>query len=45
LEYGIYYDFKLDVVRRILLKKCVCDIEERGWEFGSKLYFNYCNGK
>ncbi len=46
LEYGIHYDSKLDVVRRVLLKKkCVCDIEKRGWESRSKLYFNYCNGK
>jgi hypothetical protein len=37
LKYWKYYDFKLDVVRKILLrKKCVCDIEERGGNFESK---------
>ncbi len=23
----------------------MCDIEERGGKYGSKLYFHYCNGK
>jgi hypothetical protein len=41
-----YYDFKLDVAKRVLLgKKCVCDIEKRGGKYGNKLYFDYCNRK
>jgi len=29
------YDFKLDVAKKILLeKKCVCDIGERGGDYG-----------
>jgi hypothetical protein len=38
--------FKLDVVKRVLLrKKCVFDIGERGKEYGSKMYFYHYNGK
>jgi hypothetical protein len=34
-----YYDSRLDVARRVLLrKKCVCDIEKRGNKYGNKLY-------
>jgi len=42
-----YYDYsKLDVARIILLgKECVCDIVDRGEEFGSKMYSYHCNGK
>ncbi len=41
-----YYNFILDMARKVLLgKKCVCDIKEIGRKHGSKLYFDYCNGK
>jgi hypothetical protein len=44
--YSKYYDFRLDVDRRVLFKKkCVCDIGERGGEYGSRMYFYHCNGK
>jgi len=34
------------VAKKVFLgKKHVCDIEERGGEYGSKLYFHYRNGK
>jgi len=40
------YDLRLDVVRRVLLgKKYVCEIGERGQEYGSKMYSYHCNGK
>jgi hypothetical protein len=46
LEYSKDYDSKLDVAKKILLgKKCVCDIENRVGEYGSKLYFHNHNGK
>jgi hypothetical protein len=50
-DYGSFfyiqdYNFRLDVVRKVLLgKKCVCDIEKKGRKYGSKFYFDYCNGK
>jgi hypothetical protein len=46
LEYSKDYEFKLDVTKKVLLrKKCVYNIEKRVGEYGSKLYFHYCNGK
>jgi len=40
------YDFKLDVARKILLEnKCVCDIGEKGGDYGNRMYSYYCNGK
>jgi hypothetical protein len=38
--------FKLYVIRKVFFgKKCVCDIEKRKREYGSKFYFDYCDGK
>ncbi len=40
------YDFKLDVAKRFFLgKKCVCDIGEKGGEYGSRMYSYHYNGK
>jgi hypothetical protein len=40
------YDLRLDVVRKVFLgKKFVCDIGEKGGEYGSKMYSYHCNGK
>jgi hypothetical protein len=40
------YDLRLHVVRRVLLgKKYVCDIGEKGREYGSKMYSCHCNEK
>ncbi len=46
LEYQRYYDSRLDVAKEVLLgKKFICDIEEKGRKYGSKLYFDYSNKK
>jgi len=41
------YDYsRLDVARIFFLgKKCVCDMGERGGEYGSRMYSYHCNAK